>query len=180
MNKTAKRNPVRRAKRAEAKEVGPKPDPIFAAINQHRTALMARWAAFGAYGEIAADDPSYNKAEVRAHAAMDREHEALKALVACQPTTVNGLMVLLAYVGQPADGRTMSATRPKRSSLVRSKCVRSPLRSGPAISAAPLSASWTPKTQGGSHDEDSEARAGEARGEGRAQKSCRSDLCRHR
>jgi hypothetical protein len=103
MTKTTKRKPARRAARAEAKEGKPKPDPIFNAINQHRTALMARWAAFGAYGEIAADDPSY-KAEVRAHAAMDREHEALKALVACQPTTVNGLMALLAYVGQPADG----------------------------------------------------------------------------
>jgi hypothetical protein len=102
MTKTTKRKPARRARRA--KEGKPTVDPIFAAINVHRTALMARWAAFGTYGEIAADDPSYNKAEARAHAAMDREHEALKALVACQPTTANGLMALLAYVGQPADG----------------------------------------------------------------------------
>jgi hypothetical protein len=104
MTKAVKRKPARRAARAEAKEAKPTVDPIFAAINVHRTALMARWAAFGAYGEIAADDPSYNKAEARANATMDREHEALKALVGCQPTTANGLMALLAYVGQPADG----------------------------------------------------------------------------
>jgi hypothetical protein len=104
MTKTIKRKRVSRATRAEAKQDQPTRDPILNAIDQHRTALMARWAAFSTYGERAADDPGYNKAEVRAHAAMEREHEALKALVACQPTTANGLMALLAYVGQPEDG----------------------------------------------------------------------------
>jgi hypothetical protein len=41
MTKTTKRKRVSRATRAEAKEGKTKPDPIFAAINVHRTALTA-------------------------------------------------------------------------------------------------------------------------------------------
>jgi hypothetical protein len=104
MTKTAKRKRGSPAARAAAPAGKPKPDPVTAAINQHRTALLARWAAFAAYKDLAGDDPGYNRAKARSEAAFDREHEALKALVACEPTTINGLLALLAYVGESEDG----------------------------------------------------------------------------
>jgi hypothetical protein len=104
MTKAVKRKRARRSSTAEARKGTPTPDPVIAAINQHRTALLARWAAFGISKDLGSGDAGYKRAEAHTNAAWDREHKALKALVACQPTTIDGLLALLAYVGEPEDG----------------------------------------------------------------------------
>jgi hypothetical protein len=80
-----------------------KVDPIFGAIKRHRTALQARWVAQGAY---AITKPTADREkEIKAHAdkAWRREYEALEALITCVPTTADGLVALIAHVGQPED-----------------------------------------------------------------------------
>jgi hypothetical protein len=78
-------------------------DPVFAAIEHHRAALWARWAALRISGGIAPTDPRENEAMARTDAACAREHEALERLITCRPTTTRGLVSLIAYLGQPED-----------------------------------------------------------------------------
>jgi hypothetical protein len=80
-----------------------KKDPVFAAIERHRTALWARWAALRISGSVAPTDPREKEAMARTEAAWGREHEALEELLACRPTTMRGLVNLIAYIGQPED-----------------------------------------------------------------------------
>jgi hypothetical protein len=103
MTKAVKRKPARRATRFEAKGGGPKPDPIFAAINQHRTALMARWAAQGVYAITKPGAAREKEIKARADKAWAHEYETLDVLLACSPTTADGLVALIAYVGRPED-----------------------------------------------------------------------------
>jgi hypothetical protein len=110
MTKAVKRKPARRAARAEAKEGKPRPDPIFAAIKRHRTALLARWVAQGIYGQTRPNAARHEEIKARADKAWDREYEALEALIACPPTTADGLVALITYVGQPEDDEPHSDT----------------------------------------------------------------------
>jgi hypothetical protein len=103
MAKTAKRKRVTRAVRAEAKEGKPKPDPIFAAIKRHRTALVARWAAQDVYAITRPGADREKEIKARADKAWVREYETLDALLACSPNTADGLVALIAYVGRPED-----------------------------------------------------------------------------
>jgi hypothetical protein len=80
-----------------------KKDPVFAAIERHRTALWSRWAALRISGSVAPTDPREKEAMARTEAAWGREHEALEMLITCRPTTTQGLVSLIAYLGQPED-----------------------------------------------------------------------------
>jgi hypothetical protein len=71
-------------------------DPIFDVIADHRAALWARWAALSVSGSLVAHDPRLEKADACTGAAWDREHEALEELLACRPTTMRGLVNLIA------------------------------------------------------------------------------------
>jgi hypothetical protein len=55
----------------------------------------------------------------RTEAAWDREHEALERLITYRPTTTQGLVSLIAYLGQPEDDEmTTALPRAKSSSSV--------------------------------------------------------------
>jgi hypothetical protein len=101
MTKAVKRKPARRATRA--KKAKPTVDPIFAAIKRHRTALVARWAAQGVYAITTPGADREKEIKARADKAWAREYETLDALLACSPTTADGLVALIAYVGRPED-----------------------------------------------------------------------------
>jgi hypothetical protein len=98
-------------------------DPIFDVIAEHRAALWARWAALTVSGSLVAHDPRLEKADARTGAAWDREREALEELLACRPTTMGGLVNLIAYVGQPEDDD--DDDRPPQSETIISGAFRS-------------------------------------------------------
>ena len=76
---------------------------MLAAIERHRAALQARWAALRISGSVAPTDPGEKEAMVSTEAAWDRERKALERLITCRPTTSQGFVSLIAYLGQPED-----------------------------------------------------------------------------
>jgi hypothetical protein len=74
-------------------------DPIFAAIAAHR-------AAAHSYASACFDECDEDVVDEMCHAHVD----ALKALLACAPTTVPGVVAVLEYLGQPDYGHDPEQT----------------------------------------------------------------------
>jgi hypothetical protein len=71
-------------------------DPIFSAIEAHRTAARAESSAICAEQD---DDPRWREAVKATHAAQDAEERALLELFTTIPTTLAGAAAVLEYVG---------------------------------------------------------------------------------
>jgi hypothetical protein len=91
-------------------------DPIFAKIEAHRAAVAAWKAAGDISGKMHGDEPDYEAAERLTSKESDREMKALRALLRCRPTTLQGVIALLDHLGQPqmlcekSDGTVLSGT----------------------------------------------------------------------
>lgn len=76
-------------------------DPVYSAIERHRTAVAIQTEASHISCRLDYEDPSYKAAQERTTEACDELSEALRALLVCRPSTMEGLLALLDYVGQP-------------------------------------------------------------------------------
>jgi hypothetical protein len=76
-------------------------DPIYAKIEAHRIATATVTEAAHISCNIEHDDPGYMAAQDKSAEACDQLTAALRALLACHPTTMTGLLAMLDYVGQP-------------------------------------------------------------------------------
>jgi hypothetical protein len=76
-------------------------DPVYSAIERHRTAVATQTEASHISCRLDYDDPSYKAADERTREACSELSEALRALLVCRPATMEGLLALLDYVGQP-------------------------------------------------------------------------------
>jgi hypothetical protein len=75
------------------------PDPIFAAIEEHRTAFMRRLKAGRIYSHLGdVDAPGYQAPEEADAEAYQAKRDAEFDLVETEPTTHAGIVALLAYV----------------------------------------------------------------------------------
>jgi hypothetical protein len=84
------------------------PDPIFAAIEEYRTAVETRRVALqrspsftdeSPFAHLPEDAPEYILAEQESDAACDREFASLDDLIATEPTTAAGVAALLEMLG---------------------------------------------------------------------------------
>jgi hypothetical protein len=80
-------------------------DPIFAVIAEHRTALEEYLRAVMVSGAMISHgpdkDPNYDSADNETRDASSREQEALRDVLTLQPTTLAGIVALLAHVALP-------------------------------------------------------------------------------
>jgi hypothetical protein len=74
-------------------------DPIFDLIERHAAACDA--AQVLCSHDTHPSDPNYDAIRARFQEAYKTEHEALVALLTCQPTTLAGTIAVLEHVGQP-------------------------------------------------------------------------------
>jgi hypothetical protein len=74
-------------------------DPIFDLIERHAAACDA--ARVLCSDDTHPSDPNYDAIRARFQEAYKTEHEALVALLTCQPTTLAGAIAVLEHVGQP-------------------------------------------------------------------------------
>jgi hypothetical protein len=78
-----------------AATTGTHPDPIFAAIEVHRAALLQQIEKSWFFAGLDDDAPDYNAAEAEAGAARDVEAKIQMNLANIQPTTLGGVLALL-------------------------------------------------------------------------------------
>jgi predicted hotdog family 3-hydroxylacyl-ACP dehydratase len=76
----------------------PATDPVFAAIETHKTAIAAYVAAF----DDTEDEDAINKTS-------DAEADALEAALTCRPTTHEGAIALLEHLSTPFEDSTVLA-----------------------------------------------------------------------
>jgi hypothetical protein len=74
------------------------PDPIFAVIERHREAYLARMRASRAVFGLRHTDPAFDKADAADSDAHLIESKALDALCTIEPTTFVGVLALMQYV----------------------------------------------------------------------------------
>jgi hypothetical protein len=82
---------------AKAAEV----DPVFALIEEHKAACAAHHAAQAIYFPMSGLDPGFHEAEADNDDARECEGNALVDLLACTPTTLEGVAAMLEHLGQP-------------------------------------------------------------------------------
>jgi len=84
------------------------PDPIFAAIERHRKAYAAMQALDAELlNELCAGTLNATKeAEGAMYAVADAEIDAVRALARVVPTTLQGLLAILVYIGDYAAGNS--------------------------------------------------------------------------
>jgi hypothetical protein len=75
-------------------------DPIFAAIDRHRTACDAARSVGDVCGVTFPDAPTYDAIHERFDEVNGEERKALVALLTCQPTTIAGILAVLEHVGR--------------------------------------------------------------------------------
>jgi hypothetical protein len=76
-------------------------DPIFAAIEAHRTAVLAVNAADDVTCKMRGSGPDWDAASQASSEANDDEMDALRDVLSCPPTTIAGVLALLDHLGQP-------------------------------------------------------------------------------
>ena len=76
-------------------------DPIFEAIEAHRAAVVAMNAAHDVSCKMHASDPGYDAADEVSCEANDVETDALRDVLSCSPTTIEGVLALLDHLGRP-------------------------------------------------------------------------------
>jgi hypothetical protein len=80
-------------------------DPIFAVIAEHRTALEEYLRAVMVSGAMISHgpdkDPNYDSADNETRGASDWEQDALYDVLTTQPTSLAGVVALLAHVALP-------------------------------------------------------------------------------
>jgi hypothetical protein len=80
-------------------------DPIFAVIAEHRTAIEEFCRAVRVSGAMVAygpdKDPNYDSADKETRDASSRDQSALWDVLTVRPTTLAGIVALLAHVGLP-------------------------------------------------------------------------------
>lgn len=81
-----------------AEPEGTRPDPVFALIEEHRTAYAAWRPLSDAWNSMLLSDPAYAAAEEAELAPGERERFALAALTTAQPTTLAGVLALAEYL----------------------------------------------------------------------------------
>jgi hypothetical protein len=83
----------------------PSIDPIFAAIAEHQAAIKEFCRAVTVSGAMVAygpdKDPNYDSADKETRDASSRDQSALWDVLTIQPTTLAGVVALLAHVGLP-------------------------------------------------------------------------------
>lgn len=75
-------------------------DPIIAAIEQHRAAWLQEQRETDLFGKLKHDDPRHEAEEAKAHVLMDATEAAALALSDIVPTTMGGVLALLAYIDE--------------------------------------------------------------------------------
>jgi hypothetical protein len=107
VTKTTKRR-TRRTIQREAKEAvdflfgkRPKVDPIFAAIDKHKTACTAYEGPRRASANMVSSDPRYKATERAERKVAARETRALAEFLSCRPTTLRGVLAALEHAGRP-------------------------------------------------------------------------------
>jgi hypothetical protein len=76
-------------------------DPIHALIAEHIEAVKADCQALEIWGAIPANLPEYDAAEKVVAKTGDRSRGLLMKLLCATPTTLEGVVALLAHVGRP-------------------------------------------------------------------------------
>jgi hypothetical protein len=76
-------------------------DPIFAAIEAHRTAVLAVNAADDVTCKMRGSGPDWDAASQASSEATDDEMDALREVLSCRPKTIEGVIALLDHLGQP-------------------------------------------------------------------------------
>jgi hypothetical protein len=76
-------------------------DPIFAAIEAHRTAVLAVNASDDVTCKIRGSGPDWDAASQASSEATDDEMDVLREVLSCRPTTIEGVIALLDHLGQP-------------------------------------------------------------------------------
>jgi hypothetical protein len=76
------------------------PRSYFAAIEVHRAALLQQMEKSWSFADLDVDAPDYNAAEAEEGAARDVEEKIQMDLANVQPTTLGGVLALLAYVDE--------------------------------------------------------------------------------
>jgi hypothetical protein len=82
-------------------------DPIFAILAEHRAATNAYVEASLISGDLADHTPEWEAANAVTQASIERQHASVYAVLTSQPTTLAGVVALLAQVGQ---GQFLEAT----------------------------------------------------------------------
>lgn len=78
----------------------PEPDPIFAAIERHKTSVTAYLDAADAEDKLETAEPWYPEARADLDRAGDETNEAVSALINTAPTTIAGAVALLRHVSE--------------------------------------------------------------------------------
>jgi len=78
------------------------PDPIFAAIERHRSAYSEWSAAVEVWSLLLSDDPRYPAAELATEEKSSLKADAVDDLVTIYPTTAGGVVALLKYYSEHA------------------------------------------------------------------------------
>jgi hypothetical protein len=76
-------------------------DPIFAAIEAHRTAIVAVNAADDVTCKMRGSGPDWDAASQASSEATDDEMDALREVLNCRPKTIEGVVALLDHLGRP-------------------------------------------------------------------------------
>jgi hypothetical protein len=76
------------------------PDPIFAAIEAHRTAMTTFNAVVDAQSELRSSTREYEALGGPLDRAYDAQHDAALALLSVAPTTITGAVALLRYANE--------------------------------------------------------------------------------
>jgi hypothetical protein len=89
------------------------PDPAFAAIDTHREALVRKMAAARRDSELERDDDGKKEAEAAETLARAAEDDAQWELAIVVPTTLAGILALLAYLDDLYAGEVALSEDPK-------------------------------------------------------------------
>jgi hypothetical protein len=85
----------------EVRRAPVEPDPIYAAIEAHRAAIMVVNAADDVTCKMRGNDPGWDAASQASSEATDDEMDALRDVLSCRPTTIEGAIALLDHLGLP-------------------------------------------------------------------------------
>jgi hypothetical protein len=135
-------------------------DPVFAAIERHKAACAEAWKLSDLWGDLRGNDPEYDAVGARHSVAFQMEKLAITAVLSCPPTTIAGVIAVLAHLGQMEwlfgdNSDETTSQGPVSPTSEKRKCFQS---TSPPRSAA--------SSTGGKHERDHHRPAGTATGSG--------------
>lgn len=99
------------AAKADLSPRGEMSDPIFAAIERHRAAVLRWLEALEVYGVMRRGDHGYEDARLKESEAGDDQSEAAETLIETVPTTFAGILALTEYLAAYNAGGVKLSTR---------------------------------------------------------------------